>query len=103
MTEDTIQNTFRFTEWRESDCDVCANRVSVVLLADERVCYDCLLTDFDESGDRIITDADLRDAFSNDWVQPTPARAVLAFLLAIALSGVALGNVCYELMRGMIR
>src|SRR5688572_14409970 len=97
MNESTIQRVFTSRDWNESTCDTCCKYTGVVLIGDERACHNCLLTAYDEAGDKVVQDSDLH--FGNEPFQRT---AVVALLLAIALSGVVLGSVLHEVMKGIL-
>jgi len=95
MTEETIERVFSPRDWNESFCDICTDRQDVVLLGDERVCRPCLLTEFDESGDKIVKDSDLKDAFSNDWQQKVK-NAARGAAVAMFLAGFLLATFLFE-------
>jgi hypothetical protein len=94
MTEETIQTTFRSSDWFASICDTCCQTDKwVVLWGDERVCNTCLETHFDEEGDKIVTDEDL--VFGNDYRQKI-ANAAIVLLLSGFFAGLVFGALLFE-------
>lgn len=96
MTEETIERVFSPRDWNDSVCDVCCKYTGVVLLSDQRVCYDCLLTNFAEAGDPIITEKELEAGFnypepSGIIAKNTIQSFLLGFCAAIGFVLVALG------------
>jgi hypothetical protein len=93
MNVETIERTFTPKDWKESFCDLCNERMDVVLLADERVCYQCLVCDFDEAGDKVVKDSDL--VFGNDYRQKI-ANAAIVLLLSGFFAGLVFGALLFE-------
>lgn len=84
MKEETIERVFTRYDWFEAHCDQCCDRTSVINLADERVCYQCLRIDFDEAGDKIVADADLH--FGNERFQNAMAGNAALFITVFICS-----------------
>jgi hypothetical protein len=91
MKEETIETTFRSSDWFASICDTCCQTDKwVVLLADERACNTCLEEFYDEAGDKTVTDDDL--VFGNSYQQAVGLLVVLSMIpLGILIGTLILG------------
>lgn len=90
MLESTIQRVFTAPDWNQSTCDVCCDVKDVVLLSDQRVCHNCLLTAFDENGDPTVQESDL--VWGNDYQQVAGRTALfLVILISAVVTSIAFG------------
>lgn len=85
MTESTLERLFPSRDWKaESVCDTCCQWDSVVRIDDENACYDCLLTHYDEDGEKV----DLTKVMERDYAE----------LAEDAARRIALQNFAYNLV-----